>query len=90
MSDLKPCPSCGGEAHTTETARSGDRWGVTCSCGLAIRFFKTEAEAIEAWNKRVDMSYENELAMLNELIMLGELGIGDITETEIKHGRYNR
>ena len=84
MSELKPCPFCGGEANTTETARSGKRWGVACSCGAAIRFFDSEAEATSAWNKRVGMSYED------AAIMLDELGVSERTcRMEYQRGSDN-
>ena len=51
---LEPCPFCGGEAHTIEPARYGKSWGVRCECGAFLGFYATEAEAIAAWNSRVD------------------------------------
>lgn len=60
MDSLKPCPFCGGEAHT----RLGGGWWVYCSgCTCEIGFegmdengcwgsYGTEAEAAEAWNTR--------------------------------------
>ena len=54
------CPFCGGEAHTTETARYGRRYGVACLCGASMRFFDTEAEAIAAWNTRAERTCKRE------------------------------
>lgn len=60
MSELKPCPFCGGEAKTMEQ----HRWWVfcpECMCDLGFEgmdesgcygHFDTEAEAVEAWNTR--------------------------------------
>lgn len=60
MSELKPCPFCGGQAET----RLDDRWWVHCvNCTCEIGFegmdengcyghFETEAKAIDAWNTR--------------------------------------
>lgn len=52
MTELKPCPFCGGEAHAIEPARYGKSWGVRCECGAFLGFEYTEAEAIAAWNTR--------------------------------------
>ena len=60
MSDLKPCPFCGGEAQTTlrNIGDSGeDFWSVECfdpECGCDFCLYHTEAEAIEAWNTRAE------------------------------------
>ena len=55
---LKPCPFCGGEAHTVEPARYGNQWGVSCvnyaHCKAFQGFYTTENEAIEAWNTRAE------------------------------------
>lgn len=47
---LKKCPFCGGEAHVVGILT---RWVVCDECGAELKFFKTEEEAIEAWNRRV-------------------------------------
>ena len=60
MTDLKPCPFCGGEALTM----SDKKWWVSCpKCSCEIGFegmdengfcgrYDTEAEAAAAWNAR--------------------------------------
>ena len=56
---LKPCPFCGGDAkikcgeivnrYNTAVYR---HYHVECmSCGVDTRYFDTEADAIEAWNR---------------------------------------
>lgn len=56
MSDLKPCPFCGGEAEPFNPfGNTNGTWCVLCSeCASATGFEQTEAEAIAAWDTRVD------------------------------------
>lgn len=64
---LKPCPFCGGEAHTQERGtEDGERMVFCCACatcGASVEGlwwmeqdcppgFEREDQAIEAWNKR--------------------------------------
>lgn len=57
MSELKPCPFCGGEAIMDYTYYEGpvasnpkcNKYGCI---GFTYREFETEQEAIEAWNHR--------------------------------------
>ena len=52
---LKPCPFCGGEAEVWVSDVT-NRAIVYCTvCDAQIRIKQNEQEAIEAWNKRVDM-----------------------------------
>jgi len=55
---LKPCPFCGGEGCVQEHVFKGltNTYGVVClDCGAEIRqFYRTEEEAIKAWNRRAD------------------------------------
>ena len=51
---LLPCPFCGGEAQVARTATG--YWAAYCEepmCGR-VGNFKTEAEAIAAWNTRAE------------------------------------
>ena len=53
MTELKPCPFCGGEAEVW-VSNITDRAIVYCTvCDAQIRIRQNEQEAIEAWNKRV-------------------------------------
>ena len=62
MTDLKPCPFCGGEAELFK-GKLGF-WHVKCGgrpeCGVLplTNSASTEAEAIAAWNTRADSEYE--------------------------------
>lgn len=59
MAELKPCPFCGGKAYISKEDCYGyddNDYMVFCDkCGLQLGFtmqYDTEAEAIEAWNRR--------------------------------------
>lgn len=62
---IKPCPFCGSSAHTFRRKEYGDYptgevWDVQCDrrdcylCDGADWYFKTEEEAIEKWNDRME------------------------------------
>ena len=57
MSELLPCPFCGGEAEmlTAESMYGGYLFGIMCNdCRSRGDVYDTEAEAIAAWNSRAD------------------------------------
>ena len=53
MEELKRCPFCGGEASTEEEFTSFNV--VRClACGVVTDTYDTIAEAIAAWNCRIE------------------------------------
>lgn len=54
MTELKPCPFCGGEARLWHPKEYDITLGsVKCnSCGASTESFTDDDSAIEAWNKR--------------------------------------
>lgn len=56
MSELKPCPFCGGEAKIVKSPEN--EYIAICrnkQCNASVGFFpNTRKEAIEAWNRRAD------------------------------------
>lgn len=54
MTELKPCPFCGGKAILVEFEYSKETF-VRCEnrCCEQCIIHQTKAEAIEAWNRRV-------------------------------------
>lgn len=52
MSELKPCPFCGSKSIAIQRGLTGTPrvWCADCRCNTGGK--DTEAEAIEAWNKR--------------------------------------
>ena len=67
MSDLKPCPFCGGKAeiqHTEKRSEYGECAFIVCThCGANGQMvtkawaYSADEKAIEAWNRRA--GYEN-------------------------------
>ena len=53
MSELKPCPFCGGKAKVIKTYE-GMRWVVCDDCLCETDLFNTDVKAINAWNRRAD------------------------------------
>ena len=64
MSDLKPCPFCGGEAKIKSRYYRAidiyDYSGVCQECNASMDVKDTEAEAIEAWNTRRERTCKRE------------------------------
>lgn len=60
MTELKPCPFCGSKNtacsfYTTHTEGMEDHYYIGCkNCGANGSRGKSEEEAIEAWNRRVN------------------------------------
>ena len=53
MSELKPCPFCGGEATLWKDCLADRPWHILCGCGGRVGYFVTKEEAVTAWNRRV-------------------------------------
>lgn len=57
MTELKKCPFCGGGWGITMNCYSDDNTTFhveCCDCGARTEEFKTQDEAIEAWNRSAD------------------------------------
>ena len=53
MTELKPCPFCGGEAKISDMGYP--HWVFCEKCGARIHGYTTdERDSIEAWNRRAD------------------------------------
>jgi Lar family restriction alleviation protein len=60
MSELLPCPFCGGEVEilTAESMNGGYLFGIMCNdCRSRGDVYDTEAEAIAAWNSRAERTF---------------------------------
>ena len=58
MSELKPCPFCGGKAaRLSDVSAQRDNYGVLCMCCTArIWSYYSQERADEQWNRRADNS----------------------------------
>ena len=56
MTELKPCPFCGGKARVIcNPFAEGDAYFITCvECDMLTGNFDSEALVIEAWNARAE------------------------------------
>lgn len=55
MSELKPCPFCGGEAILDDDQISDwprEYWGECLQCGATGHKTEDRQKAIDAWNRR--------------------------------------
>ena len=55
MSELKPCPFCGGDSQTMRNFDSNDKMvhvGTCNKCFARTGFYEYKEEAIKAWNTR--------------------------------------
>lgn len=84
MSELKPCPFCGGEAQHIigSSYEYGSRAHAVecCKCSLVGGVRGTEAEAIEAWNTRSERTAKVEIytdtvyGEARNVVLCGECG----------------
>lgn len=68
MSELLSCPFCGGKAEVNNPfGDTAGLWYVICTeCAVCCGFENTEAEAVEAWNTRVERTCRIEHMPKNE------------------------
>ncbi len=61
MSELKPCPFCG-DTYIRPHVTKGHKYTIGCNTVNCVglhcegKLFNSEAEAIEAWNRRAERS----------------------------------
>ena len=67
MTELKRCPFCGGEAGIDEDKYECEvNYYASCSkCVAETGSNETKSEAIDCWNKRVDLVSENDEGLLS-------------------------
>lgn len=75
MSELLPCPFCGGEAelrHVSQLWEPRDNYWAACKCcHMSGKTYRTEAEAIAAWNTRAELTcHINELDALTQTLSM--------------------
>lgn len=62
MGKLEPCPNCGEEVTLKREKIDAkyEFYHVTCKCRLTTGWQDTEADAIHAWNNRIDLETEED------------------------------
>lgn len=80
MSDLKPCPFCGGESEYEEFNDGFFSWGrVECQCGVMLT--TPPNVTIEAWNTRKPMDLiKKEISELADVDGNAYLDCADVLE----------
>lgn len=60
MTELKPCPFCGGKIEKVNAPMMNTVMFVCHKCGAYVCFYGAEHEpkASKAWNKRISYDYE--------------------------------
>ena len=54
MTELKPCPFCGGKANLAQTVRTGF-WYIICrNCDIATLQYSSAEKARRVWNRRAN------------------------------------
>ena len=68
--ELKPCPFCGGEAEIWRAQQGRTAWiGCMGRCSVLVsKEYKTDAEAIAAWNRRADLAHDPQDARVVALV----------------------
>jgi hypothetical protein len=59
MTELKPCPFCGGEAEITDATRVLGVWNLIHRCTVLVPIscsFYSQEKAITAWNTRIQLA----------------------------------
>ena len=65
MTDLKPCPFCGGEANTV--LKGSDDWHIEChDCASRSGIYGIRESAIAAWNTRAERTCRREPAEIED------------------------
>lgn len=52
MSELKPCPFCGGIPETGEVHIGVPHYHIECSCGIRTARYPNYGALVEFWNTR--------------------------------------
>lgn len=92
MTELLPCPFCGGEAETltAESMYGGYLFGIMCNdCRSRGDVYDTEAEAIAAWNSRAPIEYDGWFYLPKPKEGIVDYGEPEITRTENGYKVWN-
>ena len=56
MEKLKHCPFCGGFGGISKNIYGTHYCVRCCSCGCSTEYFSYQDEAVEAWNRRAELT----------------------------------
>ena len=95
MTDLLPCPFCGGEAKvgTHENPALGVMWFLAgclrpCDVSPETKIFGTEAEAIAAWNTRAPQWQPISTAPKKQYVIVYGMAMDDEVQQKIFQGPW--
>ena len=86
--ELLPCPFCGGEANVIDHHNDDGSVSVGCNNDTCLGFsglgwlYKTEAEAIEAWNTRTPVEYDGWFYLPKPKENIVQYGESEVVKTE--------
>ena len=88
MTELKPCPFCGGDDLSLDNLGDDNSWNIECNnCDMGQHAVHTELGAIAAWNTRTTDTELTRLKRQVEVLSRGLRGLRETTTDNISEVR---